>query len=117
MLREHRAKRFAADQVHVQVRHFLTAMRAAVDDQPVTVGGDAFPACEIAGDADHVADQHGVLPHSMSAIIRNKSNEQLTPREAVLRVFSFHERMSPEEHRNVRTLLERVVRETGTGAP
>lgn len=58
-----------------------------------------------------VADQHGVLPHSMSAIIRNKSDDQLTPLEAVLRIFSFHERMSPEEHRSLRTLLERVVRE------
>lgn len=58
-----------------------------------------------------VADQHGVLPHSMSGLIRNKSEERLTPIEAVLRVFSFHERMSPEEHRKVRALLERTVRE------
>ena len=58
-----------------------------------------------------VADQHGVLPHSMSGLIRNKSDEQFTPIEAVLRVFSFHERMSPEEHRKVRALLERTVRE------
>ena len=56
-----------------------------------------------------VADQHGVLPHSMSNLIRNKSDEQLSPYEAVLRVFSFHERMSPEEHASVRALLERTV--------
>jgi TolB-like protein len=42
-----------------------------------------------------VADQHGVLPHSMSNLIRNKPDDQLSPHEAVLRVFSFHERMSP----------------------
>jgi TolB-like protein/Tfp pilus assembly protein PilF len=58
-----------------------------------------------------VADQHGVLPHSMSGLIRNRPDDQLGPVEAVLRVFSFHERMSPEEHRRVRALLERTVRD------
>ena len=56
-----------------------------------------------------VADQHGVLPHSMSHLIRNKSDEQLSPYEALLRVFGLHERMSPDEHASVRTLLERTV--------
>ncbi|HXJ94743.1 MAG TPA: protein kinase, partial [Terriglobia bacterium] len=56
-----------------------------------------------------VADQHGVLPHSISSLIRNKPDDQLSPYEAVLRVFSFHERMSPEEHASVRELLERAV--------
>ncbi len=57
-----------------------------------------------------VADQHGVLPHSMSNLIRKKPDDQLSPYESVLRVFSFHERMSPEEHATVRTLLERAVK-------
>jgi len=56
-----------------------------------------------------VADQHGVLPHSMANLIRNKPDDQLSPYEAVLRVFSFHERMSPGEHATVRALLERTV--------
>jgi len=56
-----------------------------------------------------VADQHGVLPHSMSNLIRKKSDEQLSPYEAVLRVFGLHERMSQEEHASVRTLLEHTV--------
>ena len=56
-----------------------------------------------------VADQHGVLPHSISSLIRNKPDDQLSPYEAVLRVFSFHERMSPEEHASLRGLLERAV--------
>ena len=56
-----------------------------------------------------VADQHGVLPHSISSLVRNKPDDQLSPYEAVLRVFSFHERMSPEEHAIVRGLLERAV--------
>jgi TolB-like protein len=56
-----------------------------------------------------VADQHGVLLHSMGNLIRNKSDQQLSPHEAVLRVFGFHERMSPEEHASIRALLERIV--------
>jgi adenylate cyclase len=56
-----------------------------------------------------VADQHGVLVHSMSAVIGKKSDAQLSPHEAALRVFGFHERMSAEEHAHVRALLERAV--------
>ena len=56
-----------------------------------------------------VADQHGVLVHSMSAIIRNKSDDELTPHEAALCVFGFHERMTPQEHVRVRSILERAV--------
>ncbi len=57
-----------------------------------------------------VADQHGILPHSMSEAIRNKSDAHLSPYEAVFRVFGLHERMSPQEHADVRELLERMVR-------
>jgi TolB-like protein len=57
-----------------------------------------------------VADQHGVLPHSIASAIRGKSSDQLSPYEAVLRVFSFHERMTPEEHAELRDLLERIVK-------
>jgi len=57
-----------------------------------------------------VADQHGVLPHSIATAIRGKSSDQLSPYEAVLRVFSFHERMTPEEHAELRDLLERIVK-------
>ncbi len=56
-----------------------------------------------------VADQHGVLLHSMGSLIRNKSDDQLNPHEAVLRVFGFHERMSPDEHASIRRVLERAV--------
>jgi TolB-like protein len=51
-----------------------------------------------------VADQHGVLVHGMSALIRGKSDDQLSPHEAALCVFGFHERMTPEEHARVRTI-------------
>ena len=58
-----------------------------------------------------VADQHGVLIHSIAEVMRTKSKDQFTPDEAVLSVFGFHERMSPEEHAVLRDLLERTVRE------
>src|SRR5579862_6497672 len=58
-----------------------------------------------------VADQHGVLPRSISVAIRKKNNEQLSPYEAVFRVFSLHEKMAAQEHAACRDLLERVVRD------
>jgi TolB-like protein len=58
-----------------------------------------------------VADQHGILTRSISAAVRKKSDAELTPYEAVFRVFSFHERMTEQEHAVVRDLLERVVRD------
>jgi TolB-like protein/tetratricopeptide (TPR) repeat protein len=58
-----------------------------------------------------VADQYGVLPRSMSDVLRNKSEDSLTPHEAVLRAFSYFRRITPEEHGAVRRILERAVRE------
>jgi len=58
-----------------------------------------------------VADQHGILPRSVNDAIRNKSDAQLSPYEALFRVFSLHERMTPEEYTAARDLLERVVRD------
>jgi TolB-like protein/Tfp pilus assembly protein PilF len=57
-----------------------------------------------------VADQYGVLPRSMSEALRNKSEDQLTPHEAVLRCFSYFERIGPEEHATVKRILERAVK-------
>ena len=56
-----------------------------------------------------VADAHGVLPHTMGESIRSKNPEQLSPYEAVLRCFSYAERVSPEEHAIARSVLERAV--------
>ncbi len=56
-----------------------------------------------------VADQHGILPRSISAAIRKKGDAQLSPYEAVFRVFGLHERMTQKEHATVRDLLERAV--------
>ncbi len=63
-----------------------------------------------------VADQHGVLPRSISAAIRKKRDEQISPYEAVFRVFSLHETMTPHEHAACRDLLERVVRDAPDAA-
>ena len=58
-----------------------------------------------------VADQYGVLPRSMSEVLRSKKDEDLTPHEAVLRVFSYFTRLTSEEHAAVRTVLERAVQQ------
>ncbi len=58
-----------------------------------------------------VADQYGVLPRSMSDVLRKKSADALTPHEAVLRAFSYFTRITAEEHAEVRSILERAVRE------
>jgi len=57
-----------------------------------------------------VADQYGVLPRSMSDVLRSKSEEALTPHEAVLRAFSYFSRITSEEHAEVRKVLEHAVR-------
>ncbi len=59
-----------------------------------------------------VADQYGVLPRSIGEVLRSKSEDSLTPDEAVLRTFSYFGRIGAEEHAVVRRILERAVRET-----
>jgi TolB-like protein len=58
-----------------------------------------------------VADWYGVLPHSMSEALRSKSPDQLSPYEALLRSFSYAERVTPEEHGAARASLERAVQQ------
>ncbi len=57
-----------------------------------------------------VADQYGILAHSISEALRSKNEDQLTPHEAVLRCFSYFERITPEEHAVVQRILERAVK-------
>ncbi len=57
-----------------------------------------------------IADGYGVLPHSMSQILRGKADDQLTPHEAVIRAFGYYERFTPAEHAQVRNILEIAVR-------
>ena len=43
-----------------------------------------------------VADMHGVLPRSMSEVVRRKAADQMSPYEALLRSFGYNERFTPE---------------------
>ena len=58
-----------------------------------------------------VADQYGILPRSMGETLRHKSEDELTPHEAVLRTFSYFERITPAEHATVRRILEKAVQD------
>jgi TolB-like protein/tetratricopeptide (TPR) repeat protein len=57
-----------------------------------------------------VADLHGILPRSLSELVRSRSPEELSPYEAVLRSFSYPQRPSPEELVPARAGLEVAVR-------
>ncbi len=58
-----------------------------------------------------VADTHGVLPHTMSEVLRNRNPDQLTPYEAVLRSFAHFQRVNAEEHAAARAGLEQAVQQ------
>ncbi len=58
-----------------------------------------------------VADPYGVLPHTMSEVLRNRDPERLTPYEAVLRSFAHFPRLFAEEHAAARAGLERAVQQ------
>jgi Tfp pilus assembly protein PilF len=58
-----------------------------------------------------VADAHGVLPHSMSEALRSRDPRTLRPHEILLRGMGYLERLTPDEHAEVREMLERAVRE------
>jgi TolB-like protein/Flp pilus assembly protein TadD len=62
-----------------------------------------------------VADQHGVLPHSMSEVVRAQDPEQLTAYETLLRGFRYYEGVSASEHATIRASLERAL-ETSPGS-
>jgi TolB-like protein len=57
-----------------------------------------------------VADLHGILPRSLSELVRSRPPEDLSPYEAVLRSFSYPQRPSPEELTPARAGLEAAVR-------
>ena len=57
-----------------------------------------------------VADLHGILPRSLSGLVRSRPPHELTPYEAVLRSFSYPQRPSPEELIPARAALEAAVR-------
>ena len=63
-----------------------------------------------------VADMHGVLPRSMSEVVRLKAADQMSPYEALLRSFGYNERFTPEDLAEVRTCLERAVQQAPANA-
>ena len=58
-----------------------------------------------------VADAYGVLPHSMSEALRSRDPRTLSPHEVLLRGMGYSERLTADEHAQVRDMLERAVRE------
>jgi TolB-like protein len=56
-----------------------------------------------------VADQYGALVHGMSESLRGKSPGEYSAHDAVLRAFGYWERVTPEEHKEVREILEAAV--------
>ena len=57
-----------------------------------------------------VADMNGALPRSMSAAVRGRDPERLTPYESVLRSFAYFEVYLPETLAQARTGLEAAVK-------
>ena len=63
-----------------------------------------------------IADMNGVLPRSMSAAVRSRNPEQLSPYEAVLRSFGYFERITAEDLAAARSGLEEAVRKSPASA-
>jgi TolB-like protein len=59
-----------------------------------------------------IADAYGVLPHTMSQEVRSKAAGQLTAYEALLRSFSYAERVTAEEHAQAKAALELALQKT-----
>jgi adenylate cyclase len=59
-----------------------------------------------------IADMNGVLPRTMSEPLRRRDPRSLSPYEAVLRFFGYLDSLSPEDHAQMRSTLERVVATT-----
>ncbi|MBV9887328.1 MAG: protein kinase [Acidobacteria bacterium] len=57
-----------------------------------------------------VGDTQGILVHSMTEALRNRDPESLTPHEALLRSFGFHQHVTAEEQRVGIIALERAVK-------
>jgi TolB-like protein len=58
-----------------------------------------------------VADTQGVLPHTMSELLRKRDPASLSPYESILRGFAHFQRVNAEEHAAARAALERAVQQ------
>ncbi len=57
-----------------------------------------------------VGDAQGILAHSMTEALRHRDPESLTPYEALLRSFGFHQHVSEDEHLAGMMALESAVK-------
>jgi TolB-like protein/Tfp pilus assembly protein PilF len=80
--------------------------RAFVPEEIFSLQDDLVPRI-----VSTVADMHGVLPRSMSEVVRLKAADQMSPYEALLRSFGYNERFTPEDLAEVRACLERAVQQ------
>ena len=85
--------------------------RAFAPEEIFTLQDDLVPRI-----VSTVADMHGVLPRSMSEVVRQKSADQMSPYEALLRSFGYNERFTPEDLAEVRACLERAVQQAPNNA-
>jgi TolB-like protein/predicted Ser/Thr protein kinase len=58
-----------------------------------------------------VADTQGILPHSMTEVLRGREPESLSPYEALLRSLGHLKRVNAEEHAAARAALEHAVKQ------
>jgi len=74
-------------------------------------GGEVFTAQDELTDGivATVADTYGVLSRSLAARVKEKPVEQLTAYESVLLMFGYWQPVTPNEHAEVRTALERAL--------
>jgi adenylate cyclase len=56
-----------------------------------------------------VADQYGVLPRTISDIVRGTDPARWSPYEALVHFFGYHQRLTPADHLESRKGLERAV--------
>jgi non-specific serine/threonine protein kinase len=56
-----------------------------------------------------IADMNGVLPHTMSELIRNRPVDELSPYEAMLRGFGYYVRLDAHDHAEARACLEKAL--------
>jgi len=58
-----------------------------------------------------VADTQGILPHSMTEVLRGREPESLSPYEALLRSLGHLKRVNADEHAAARAALEHAVKQ------
>ena len=85
--------------------------RAFVPDEIFSLQDELVPRI-----VSTVADMHGVLPRSMSEVVRLKAADRMSPYEAVLRSFGYNERFTPEDLAEVLICLEAAVQQAPANA-